>query len=348
MAGPAGVDLDRLTDWAATALPDWEPPLAATLIAGGRSNLTYRITDGRGRAFALRRPPLHGVLPTAHDMGREHRLISAVGRTDVPVPVALAMCEDADVLGAPFYVMDFVEGIVLTDPADAEPLSLEARRNVGISVADTLARLHAVDVDAVGLGDLAKREDYVARQLKRWLGQFEQTKTREIPAIARAHDLLASRIPEQGTAAIVHGDYRPGNCIVDDRGEVAAVLDWELCTLGDPLADVGYLAICWPEDDRERAAMWGANSLPGFLSKAEVMDRYAETSGRRGADVAYYVALAYWRLGCIIEGVYSRTISGAQGDKEVDEAELATLRSRPPILAELAEEWAQRSLSTSG
>jgi aminoglycoside phosphotransferase (APT) family kinase protein len=341
MSGPPGVDVERLTEWAATGLPDCRPPFRAELLAGGRSNLTYRVTDSAGRVFALRRPPLHGVLPTAHDMAREHRIISALAGSDVPVPPALALCEDADVLGAPFYVMNFVDGTVLTDENDAAVLSLDARRRVSEGMADLLVTLHDVDVDAVGLGDLAKREDYVARQLKRWLGQFGQVKTREIPSIERAHALLVDNIPEQQGATIVHGDFRLGNVIAGDDGEIRALLDWELCTLGDPLADVGYLAICWPENDRESAAMWGPNRLPGFLSKAELLDRYATASGRSASNFAFYVSLAYWRLGCILEGVYSRSLAGAQGDKDV---EIEATGARPPILGELAEEWARRAV----
>lgn len=339
MAGPAGVDIGQLTAWAADALPDLAPPLTATLIAGGKSNLTYRITDAAGQSVALRRPPLHGVLPTAHDMGREHRIISALGSSDVPVPAALAMCEDASVLGAPFYVMSFVEGRVVAEEEDATALDDAARHRSGVALAETLATLHAVDVDAVGLGNLARRDDYVGRQLRRWLEQFGKVKTREIPAVEQAHDILAAHIPEQLGVAVVHGDYRLGNCIIDERGEVLAVLDWELCTLGDPLADVGYLAMSWPQDEREHLALPGPNQLPGFASRDELIGAYAERAGRDSSHIDFYVALAYWRLACIIEGVYSRTISGAQGDKELD---VEQLRSRAPVLGDLALEWAQR------
>ena len=265
-SSPPGLDVGRFDDWAARHLPECTPPVTAEMIVGGYSNLTYRVTDAASRSFAVRRPPLHGVLPSAHDMGREHRIISALRGTDVPVPDALAMCDDDDVLGAPFYVMAFVDGVVLSALSDVEELSLDARRTVGESAADTLAALHALDIDAVGLGTLAKREDYVARQLKRWLQQVKHTPSPDTPAIERAHDLLAERAPAQREARIVHGDYRPGNCIVDRDGHVIAVLDWELCTLGDPLADVGYLAICWPESERETTARWGPNVEPGFLT----------------------------------------------------------------------------------
>ncbi|MFI5047895.1 MAG: phosphotransferase family protein [Acidimicrobiia bacterium] len=337
---PPGLDIERFDDWAARHLPECTPPVTAERIVGGYSNLTYRVTDAAGRSFAVRRPPLHGVLPSAHDMGREHRIISALRGTDVPVPDALAICDDDSVLGAPFYVMGFVDGVVLGASSDVDALSLAARRTVGVSMADTLAALHALDIDAVGLGTLAKREDYVARQLKRWLQQVQHTKTLDTPAIERAHDLLAERVPPQREATIVHGDYRPGNCIVDHDGHVVAVLDWELCTLGDPLADVGYLAICWPEADREQTARWGPNVEPGFISRAELLERYADRSGRDIGDLAFYVGLAYWRLACISEGVLSRTMSGAQGDTRYDAGEGG---GRVTLLVELAVEWAAQA-----
>lgn len=339
VAGGAGVDVERLSAWAADALPELAPPLTATLIAGGKSNLTYRVGDADGQSVALRRPPLHSVLPTAHDMGREHRIISALGPTDVPVPRALAMCDDPSVLGAPFYVMAFVEGRVVAEEEDAGPLDDATRHRSGLAVAETLATLHAVDVDAAGLGDLARRDDYAGRQLRRWREQFGKVKTREIPAVEQAHDLLAARVPEQGGVALVHGDYRLGNCIIDRHGEVLAVLDWELSTLGDPLADIGYLAMSWPQDEREHLALPGPSRLPGFASRDELVGTYAERAGRDSSHIDFYVALAYWRVACIVEGVYHRAVSGALGDKELD---VDQLRSRPLVLADLALEWAQR------
>lgn len=311
-----GVDVPRVTEWFEANVPGAHGPLAFDLIAGGHSNLTYRVTDANGRRFVLRRPPLGHVLATAHDMGREHRIISALGPTDVPVAPALGLCTDESVNGAPFYVMDFVDGRIIRDLASAEQLSVEARRRASLSIVDTLARIHAVDPDAVGLGDLGRKEGYIARQLKRWYGQFQQSQTREVPKVDEVHDALAARIPEQGPAAIVHGDYRLDNCMVDDDGEVIAVLDWEICTLGDPLADVGLLMVYWTDPDDEQAALLTTpTTAEGFLPRQALLDRYAETSGRDLSQIDFYVAFGYWKLACIVEGVYTRYVKGAMGEQ---------------------------------
>jgi aminoglycoside phosphotransferase (APT) family kinase protein len=202
-------------------------------------------------------------------MGREHRIIAALGPTPVPVPEAIAYCDDADVIGAPFYVMSYVEGIVLNDDATAvAELDVPARQHSGDSLVDALVELHAVDIDAVGLGDLARRDELVARQLKRWHAQVSASKTRELPAVDRVHELLASRIPQQTESTVVHGDFRLGNCIVDDGGDIRAVLDWEICTLGDPRADVGYVLATWAEPgDPLRADDHNPTLAPGFTTR---------------------------------------------------------------------------------
>src|SRR5690606_19172968 len=249
------------------------------------------------------RPPLKQVLATAHDMGREHKIISALAPTDVPVAPAVGLCTDESVNGAPFYVMDFVDGTVVRDLATAKAMTEAQRRTAGESTIDVLARIHAVDVDAVGLGDLGKREDYIARQLKRWYSQFEKSKTRDLPVVDEVHDLLKGAIPEQGPAAIVHGDYRLDNCMVGDDGQVVAVLDWEICTLGDPLADVGLLLVYSPDADGASATgVPAATSLPGFPSQQEMLDRYQDISGRDLTHIDFYVAFGYWKLACILEG----------------------------------------------
>jgi aminoglycoside phosphotransferase (APT) family kinase protein len=309
-----GIDRARVTSWFAANIPGARGPLTFDLIAGGHSNLTYVATDSTGRRYVLRRPPLGHVLATAHDMGREHKIISALGATDVPVAPALGLCTDESVNGAPFYVMDFVDGRVLRDATAAEAITPEARRNAGISIADTLARIHAVDPDAVGLGDLGKKEGYIARQLKRWYGQFQQSQTRELPQVDEVHDALSARIPEQGPPAIVHGDYRLDNCMTDADGTVIAVLDWEICTLGDPLADVGLLMVYWTEaSDSSPMLLTAPTTVDGFLSRKEVLDRYAEASGRDLSQIDFYIAFGYWKLACIVEGVYARYVGGAMG-----------------------------------
>ena len=339
---PKGIDVARVTAWFQEHAADVAPPLAFDLIAGGRSNLTYRVTDAEGRAWVLRRPPLGQVLATAHDMGREHRIISALAPTDVPVAPVIGLCEDDAVNGAPFYVMGFVDGLVARDATAAGTLDVAARSRAGEQIADVLARIHTVDPDEVGLGDLGRREGYVERQLKRWYGQWQKSQTRELPAIDEVHERLAARIPEQGPAAIVHGDYRLDNCLIAPDGSIAAVLDWELCTLGDPLADVGLLLVYWTEPgDQYTALLEAPTMLEGFPSRAEVVERYAAASGRDVTSVEYFVAFGYWKLACIVEGVYARYKGGVMGEssgfegfaRQVEilaEAARATLDELPP------------------
>jgi aminoglycoside phosphotransferase (APT) family kinase protein len=318
-AVPEGLNGENLEAWFVAEARECEPPLRYERIAGGLSNLTFRVTDAGGRGWALRRPPLGRTLGSAHDMAREHRVVAALGDSPVPVPPLVGLCEDEAVIGAPFYAMEFVEGPVLRGLAEAEAAFPEEseRRQIGMRVADTLAAIHAVDPDAAGLGDLGRKEDYVARQLRRWQGQWEKSKTRELAVVDRVHDRLAARIPEQGPATIVHGDYRLDNMILTPAGEVAAVVDWELCTLGDPLADVGTLMAYWPDSAADTALGLPANLAPGFPDRAALAARYAEASGRDLSDLGYYLALGYWKLAIILEGVYSRYLGGGYG--EVDE-----------------------------
>jgi aminoglycoside phosphotransferase (APT) family kinase protein len=317
-AGVEGIDAGPVTAWFAANIEGVKPPLSFRLIAGGRSNLTFKVTDDAGQEYVLRRPPTSHVLPTAHDMGREHRIIKALGPTAVPVAPALGFCEDESVNGRPCYVMGYVDGHVLRDARiAAETFPPELRRRAAEDLCDVLADLHAVDVDAVGLGDLARREGYIARQLKRWYSQYQQSaalQDRTVPIIDEMHDFLAARIPDQGTAAIVHGDYRLDNTMFGRDAKVAAVLDWEICTLGDPLADVGLLMVYWAErGDAHQALGASATTLEGFPSRQEMRARYAARSGRDVSALGFYIAFGYWKLACILEGVFSRYAGGAMG-----------------------------------
>ena len=316
-----GIDRGPVSDWLAANVAGSVPPYDFALIAGGRSNLTYRVTDGAGHAYALRRPPVSHVLATAHDMAREHTVISALQSTDVPVPRTLGLCTDVAVNGAPFFVMSFVDGHILRDERASSRVSEAVRAHASDSLLDTLAKLHAVDVDAVGLGDFARREGYITRQLKRWHGQFEQSTLdgEAGPAVIdRAWEELSAKIPEQQGVAIVHGDYRLDNTVLDDAGNVIAILDWEICTLGDPLADLGLLLVYWAEaDDPEQAVLGVAPTvLPGFATRAQLVERYAAASGRDVSAVPYYRAFGIWKLACILQGVYARYAGGAAaGDR---------------------------------
>src|SRR6476469_3731285 len=340
-AAPDGIKLEALAAWLGEHVPGASLPLRFERIAGGHSNLTYRVTDAAGRQWALRRPPLGKRLGSAHDMGREFKVVSALGKTEVPVAPVVGLCTDETVNEAPFYVMEFVEGPILRGLAEAEVFPESSDRHaIGERVADTLVEIHAVDPDAVGLGDLGRKEEYVARQLRRWQGQWEKSKTRELPAIDAVHDRLAARIPEQGPATIVHGDYRLDNMILTPGGEVAAVVDWELCTLGDPLADVGLLMVYWPEAGEELVALGQPATLaPGFPKREELKARYAERSGRDLAQLDFFVALGYWKLAIILEGVYARYAAGQYGKVDPGIEAFARLVER---LAEAAEEAERR------
>jgi aminoglycoside phosphotransferase (APT) family kinase protein len=331
---PTGIDAPPVTAWLADNVDRVEPPFTFELIAGGHSNLTYKVTGVDGAAVVLRRPPLGHVLATAHDMAREHKIISGVGRTDVPVPEALGVCEDDAVNGAPFYVMTFVEGDVLHDDKVAAALPEAERAALGVHVAEVLAELHAVEPDDVGLGDLGRREAYIARQLTRWTRQWEQSKTRELPQMEATQATLEQTMPDQVGATIVHGDYRLGNMITGS-GRIRAVLDWELCTLGDPMADVGYLMNNWVEPGDVRTAGSSSPTLAGgFGTRDEILARYQDLSGRDVSRVGYYRAFSYWRLAAICEGVYRRYKEGVMS--EVDEAELDQMKQRTEDLANAA------------
>ena len=315
----AGVHVAPVTAWFEANVNGAVPPLSFDLIAGGRSNLTFRVADAAGSSWVLRRPPLGNVLATAHDMGREHRIIAALAPTDVPVPRAVGICTDTEVNDAPFYVMEHLDGLVLRDAASAADVAPEVRRRAGLSIAETLARIHAVDPDAVGLGDLGRKEGYIGRQLKRWNEQFEKARTREVPEVTAAFERLSAAIPEQHGATIVHGDYRLDNCMLHPDGNVMAVLDWEICTLGDPLADLGLLMVYWTEANDPFAALPGsATAMEGFPTRAELIDAYVAAGGREVGELAYYQAFGYWKLACILEGVFTRYKARAMGNDGAD------------------------------
>ncbi|HML01490.1 MAG TPA: phosphotransferase family protein [Acidimicrobiales bacterium] len=317
-----GIDVEGVSAWFAQCVPAAVMPLQFSLIAGGRSNLTYQVTDAAGHRYALRRPPLSHVLPTAHDMAREHRVISALGPSPVPVPETLGLCQDLEVNGAPFYVMEFVDGYILRDAPSAESaLDEKGRARAGRSLAETLAALHAVDVDAVGLGDFAKRQGYIERQLRRWHEQFRNSQLEDgidtASIVDAVHEKLAAAIPPQESSTVVHGDFRLDNTVLTEDGTVRAVLDWEICTLGDPLADLGLLMVYWTEPG-DVAALVGVTptTLPGFPSRNEMRAAYAAASGRDISRLDYYVAFGYWKLACILQGVYARYVGGAAaGDR---------------------------------
>lgn len=294
-----------------------EAPLAFELVAGGRSNLTFRVTDNQGKHFALRRPPTSHVLPTAHDMVREHTIISALHPMGVPVPQPLGLCADLAVNDQPFYVMEFVEGAILRNRDEAEAaFGEDVRRQIGDNLATTLAQLHDVDVHEAGLDDLARHDGYIERQLRRWRSQYEQMHVDGVDhegLIEDVGDQLAATIPKQQRVTVVHGDYRVDNTVLDDSGRVKAILDWEICTLGDPLADLGVLLDYWSEPADHMATLLGSapTTAPGFATRNQVLEAYASRSSLDVSQINYYQSFGYWKLACIMQGVFARYSAGA-------------------------------------
>jgi len=315
MTTPPGLDLARLAAYLDAKAPGLlsDPP-HAELIAGGRSNLTYVLNE----VFVLRRPPLGHVLATAHDMTREFRVISALGPTAVPVPEALLLCADDGVIGAPFYLMARVPGVVLRHKSQTDPLGDAGRRKVAFAMMDTLAALHQVDPAEVGLSEFGRPDGFLERQVRRWTAQLEKSRSRDLPAADALRELLASSIPEKGSGSppvgIVHGDYRLDNLIVDpDTLRVAAVLDWEMATIGDPQTDLGLLLAYWNVLDRLKKGVNPiANGLgpdAGFPSGDELLERYAR-SAPPSDDLHWYVGLACYKLAVILEGIHFRYTQG--------------------------------------
>ncbi len=306
-----GVDLDALTRWLDAERPGLRAgELSGDVIAGGKSNLTYRITDGTS-AWALRRPPLAHVLPTAHDMAREYTVMSALGATDVPVPHTLALCTDPDVLGANFYLMSFVEGVVLDRPDAIEKLTPDLARSTCDQLMDTLVALHSVDPASVGLGEFGRPEGFLARQVKRWSQQWQANETEARPMLPDLLDKLSGTIPEQSRSGIVHGDYRLTNVMyTPDLSGIAAVVDWEMATLGDPLTDVGLLVVYQTLSADDDGVMPRMSPADGFPTADELVVRYGANSDRDLSDLDWYVALGYFKLAVISEGIHNRYLQG--------------------------------------
>ena len=307
-----GLDLEALARFLAPVVGTTEGRLAlqAELIAGGKSNLTYRVTDGT-RQWVVRRPPLGHVLATAHDMTREHRVMSALRDTAVPVPRMVALCEDPEVVGAPFYVMELVEGSVLRHDADLAGLSTEQRATLAHRLIDTLADLHDLDPDSLGLQDFGHPEGFLDRQVRRWGQQLERSRSRAIPGIEELAASLAATVPATQRASIVHGDYRLDNVIVGPDQRIRAVLDWEMATLGDPLCDLGLLPV-YASPTRGVAGVVSDGMGPhnGFPQMEEIVERYAARTGLDVSPLPWYTALGYFKLAVICEGIHYRFTHG--------------------------------------
>ncbi|HEV3168803.1 MAG TPA: phosphotransferase family protein [Actinocrinis sp.] len=314
-ADPPGLSLSALRDFLAehrTDLADGSAPLTARLIAGGKSNLTYTVTNSGGRTWVLRRPPLGHVLATAHDMGREFRVLSALAPTAVPVPEVYLLCSDPEAIGAPFYLMEFVEGAVYRYRSQTTSLTAERAGAISWALMDVLADLHAVDPASVGLADFGRPDGYLDRQVARWGKQLAASRSREVPGIDELQSALGTGIPAPQRASIVHGDYRLDNAIVSPDDRIAAVLDWEMATLGDPLADLGIMCVYWSELESIGSGAFSSAVDPGtgFPDAPALVARYAERSGLDVSPMPWYIAFGYFKLAVIAEGIHFRFLQG--------------------------------------
>ncbi|QYJ02566.1 phosphotransferase family protein [Nocardioides panacisoli] len=311
---PPGVDLERLRPWFADHVSGAHgDALAASLITGGKSNLTYRVTDG-AREWILRRPPLGHVLATAHDMGREYRVMSALADTAVPVPTTYGFCDDPDVLGADFYVMEAVEGTPYRLAEELRPLGADRVRTMSTALVDTMVDLHHVDPTAVGLSDFGRPEGFLTRQVARWQKQLAASHSRDLPDAERLHARLEALAPDVDATAvpgIVHGDYRLDNVLVDSEDRLRAVLDWEMATVGDPVTDLALMLLYGRlAEHADENVVADATKAPGFLSEAEIIARYDERSDRDLSHLGFYLGLAAFKLAAILEGIHYRYIHG--------------------------------------
>jgi aminoglycoside phosphotransferase (APT) family kinase protein len=304
VTSPRGLDLDRLQTFLSSG------PLTATMFAGGRSNLTYAVTDGTDR-WVLRRPPLGHVLPTAHDMVREHRVLDALSAAGFPAPKPVLLCNDVEVIGAPFYLMEHVDGAIYRDVAALEAMGPEAMHALTLALVDTLADLHALDPVKIGLADFGRPEGFNERQVRRWKKQLDASRSREVPGIEELHARLAVDIPAGGPGAVVHGDYRLDNVLIGEALQVNAVLDWEMSTLGDPLSDVALMLVYAGRPMLVQDGIpCSPSSIPGHPDLDEMADRYAKRSGRDVGDLHWYVGFAAFKLAVILEGVHYRYTRG--------------------------------------
>jgi aminoglycoside phosphotransferase (APT) family kinase protein len=307
---PPGLDLARLRAYLDEHRPGLTTgELSAEVVQGGRSNLTYIVRDAAAQ-WVVRRPPLGHVLPTAHDMKREFRVISGLHTTAVPVPEALLLCEDKDILGAPFYVMEFVTGTPYRTAEELIALGPARTKAIADSLVDTLVDLHSVDPESVGLGDFGRPDGFLERQLRRWKKQLDGSRSRDLPGIDELHDRLAASVPESGAPSIIHGDYRLDNVLVDSDDRITAVLDWEMSTLGDPLTDLALMIAYAERSAVNLTFVSNATSAPGYPSTDAVIARYAERSGRDVSQLNWYIGFAFFKLAVILEGIYFRFSKG--------------------------------------
>jgi aminoglycoside phosphotransferase (APT) family kinase protein len=305
-----GLDLGALTQFFAANVRGFCGELHAELVQGGRSNLTYRLTDGES-SWVLRRPPLGGLTPSAHDMVREFRVVSALADSGVPVARAVAL-GDARVMGVPFALVEYVDGVVIRTEAQLDAWPDRMVTGCAYALVDVLARLHAIEPDSVGLDGFGRPEGYLARQVARWYDQWQRVRTRHLPDIEALYALLAQDCPPESGATVVHGDFRIDNAILarDDLSQVRALVDWEMATLGDPLADLGLHLVYADPVFAPVLAGGAASTSPRLPAPADLAERYATVSGRGLDNLGYYIALGYFKIAVIAEGIHARHRQG--------------------------------------
>jgi len=349
VTSPPGLDLEALARYLAPHVGGLAGALRGEVIPGGRSNLTYIVDDGE-RRFVVRRPPLAHVLPTAHDMAREYRVLAALQGTGIPVPHVIALCEDESVIGARFYVMEWIDGHVVRDALPAEfPDTTDTRQAMSSALVATLLRLHAIDPDAIGLGDFGHPDGFLPRQVRRWWQQWEASKTRELPSIEELRRRLDETAPVQSPPGIVHGDYRLDNVMYApaDPSRIVAVIDWEMCTIGDPLCDVGLLCVYWADDPSEAAARTlhgrAITVEDGFYKRADLLRDYAAGTQRDLTSLDWYIALGAYKLAIIAEGITARFLMGMTVGEGFE-----TMGEMVPAIVESGLEALDRLRSTEG
>ncbi len=325
--GTIGVATGLVGDWIGDNVVAAVAPFTFSLITGGHSNLTYLVTGADGARFVLRRPPLGDEGGRAHDVGREFDIITALGPTAVPVPAARAVCRDVAVNGSPFYVMGHVDAVVVDNPDTAQRALPDpaVRRHAGEQIVDVMAAMHLVDVDEISLGTMARRESFLDRQISRFVRVWAANQTRDLPIMDDLAQRLAADPPPQRYSGIVHSDYRLGNVMLDERGDLVAVLDWELWTLGDVLSDLGFLLNNWNLPDDTIPLVWmevPPTVAGGFGTRDDVLERYAAVTGFDVGAVEYYRAFQYWKAAALAEGVKRRYESQQMAHADVDFAHL--------------------------
>lgn len=323
-----GINAGAVESWLVGLDAGLTAPLTFKRIGAGQSNLTYTATDLEGRRLVLRRPPLGELLASAHDVAREHRILTALQGSEVPVVRVFGLATEEPVTDVPLMAVEYVEGLVLNTAADAEQLATEQRHRVGLSLVEAIAKIHSVDLEATGLIDLTSHKPYAERQLRRWSGMWEKSRTRDLPELDRLTQRLIAGAPEPSELTLVHGDCHVRNIIIDPAdAEVKAVIDWELCTLGEPLADLGTLLAYWNEPGDPPTVLPNSTARAGFATRAELIEHYARVTGRDVSDHTFWHAIGLWKVAIILEGVRKRqmddhrnlTSLGEVGPEAVDD-----------------------------